>query len=72
MLWIWVGNTNLHQVDVLTHFIKNTAHAFLTETVERLVGFTLLAGLMSLEANCPANQWEMVHLPVDSGVLHKL
>ena len=71
MLWIWVRNTNLQQVDVLTHLTKNIARAFLTETMERRTGFTLPAGLMSFQANCPANQWEMLQLPVDSGVLHK-
>lgn len=46
MLWIWVTNTNLQQVDVLTHIIKNTMCAFLTETMERPMGFTLPTGLM--------------------------
>ena len=41
MLWIWVRNTNLHHVDVLAHLIKCIVHAVITETMERLMGFTL-------------------------------
>lgn len=71
MLWIWVRNVNLKQVNVLTHLTKKTVHAFLTETMETLMCFTLPVGLMPFQTNCPDNQWDMPHLPVDSGVLHK-
>lgn len=71
MLWICVRDTNLHETDVRTDLIKNIVCAFLTETGERLPGFTQPAGLMPFQASCPANQWEMLHLPVGFGVLHK-
>lgn len=71
MLRIQVRNINLQQVNVLTHLIKNTVHAFLTDTMERLTCFTLPVGLMPFQTSFPDSQWEMPLLPVDSGVLSK-